>query len=144
MGNGPYQAVRIALRFLAILLVVWGLLMIFGNKAMIMRMFVHPPEIEVSTLLLFTLKEVGGVALMLAALLWFAARDPMRNVAIIDAFIVGCCVFAVTPLISLAMLPIREIYPSRVVWGRSVIWLALAALFYVLRPRSGDVAERKM
>lgn len=144
MGNGPYQAVRIALRFLAILLVVWGLLMIFGNKAMIMRMFVHPPEIEVSTLLLFTLKEVGGVALMLAALLWFAARDPMRNVAIIDGFIVGCCVFAVTPLISLAMLPIREIYPSRVVWGRSVIRLALAALFCVLRPRSGDVAERKM
>jgi hypothetical protein len=46
----------------------------------------HPPELEVSTLLLLTLKEIGGVALMLAALLWFAARDPGRNVAIIDGF----------------------------------------------------------
>jgi hypothetical protein len=118
--------------------------MIFGNKVVIMRLFMHPPELEVSTLLLFTLKEMGGVALMLAALLWFAARDPGRNVAIIDGFIVGFCVLAATPLISLATLPIAEIYPGRLVWGRSLIRLALAALFYVLRPRNVDAEAGKV
>jgi hypothetical protein len=144
MANERYQALRIVLQIMAILFVVGGLLMIFGNKVVIMRLFMHPPELEVSTLLLFTLKEMGSVALMLAALLWFAARDPGRNLAIIDGFIVGFCVLAATPLISLATLPIAEIYPGRLVWGRSLIRLALAALFYFLRPRNVDAEAGKM
>ena len=141
MANETYQVLRIVLRILAILLVVGGLLMIFADKALMMRMFMHPPELEVSTLLLFTLKEIGGVALMLAALLWFAASDPVRNVAIIDGFILGFCVLTVTPLISLATLHISEIYPGRLLWGRSVIRLALAGLLYMLRPRSTGVSR---
>jgi hypothetical protein len=139
MATPPHPALRIALRVFSVLVAIGSLLMIFSGKALIIRVFMRPPKAEVSTLLLFLLKEMGGLMLMLSLLLWFASRDPLRNVAIIDALIAGLCILAVTPLISLWTLPLREIYPAYFVWGRSVVRLALAALFYFLRPR-----ERKL
>jgi hypothetical protein len=40
---------------------------------------------------------------MLGVLLWLASRNPVRNVAVVDALIVGLCILAVTPLLSLWM-----------------------------------------
>jgi hypothetical protein len=45
-------------------------------------------------------------------------------------------VLAVTPLISYATLPIEQVYPASLIWGRTVVRLAMAAVFYWLRPRS--------
>jgi len=90
---------------------------------------------EVSTLLLFMLKELGGFSLMLSLMLFSAFRNPVRNVAIVDAFNVGLCVLAVTPLLSLSTLDIRRLYPGYVIWGRSLVRLAVAALLFYLRPR---------
>ena len=123
------------LGFFSLALAVGGVLMIFSNKSFIVRVFLHPPESEVSTLLLFALKELGGFALMLSVMLFLASRDPVRNVAIIDAVIAGLCILAVTPLVSFYTLDIERIYPGHLVWGRSVVRLALAALLYFLRPR---------
>ena len=109
--------------------------MIFAGKPLIMRVFLRPPESEVSTLLLFVLKEMGGFVLMLTLMLFFASRDPVRNVAIVDALIVGLVVLAVTPLLSLYTLEIDKIYPRYLVWGRSLLRLAIAALLYLLKPR---------
>ena len=67
-----------------------------------------------STLLLFLLKEVGGMALMLSVLLWLASRNPVRNVAIVDGLIAGLCILAVTPVLSLWMTDIRSMYPAYV------------------------------
>ena len=80
-------------------------------------------------------KEMGGMVLMLGVLLWLASRDPVRNVAIVDALIVGLCILAVTPLLSLWMTDIRSMYPAYLLWGRSAVRLAIAALLYWLRPR---------
>jgi hypothetical protein len=135
MSKPPFRALRIVLGFLSVLMVAGGGLLIFSSKPLIARLFLHPPEAEISTLLLFTLKEMGGFALMLSVMLFLASRDPARNVAIIDAFTVGLCVLAVTPLISLSMLDIQSIYPGHLVWGRSLIRLGLAAVFFYLRPR---------
>jgi hypothetical protein len=135
MTKPPYRALRIVLGAFSILLAFGSLVMIFAGKPLILRIFLRPPEAEVSTLLLFVLKEMGGLLLMLAVLLWLTARDPVRNVAVIDALIVGFCVLSVTPLLSFWTLPVREIYPGHLVWGRSVVRLAIAALFYFLRPR---------
>jgi hypothetical protein len=99
------------------------------------RVFLHPPEAEISTLLLFTLKEMGGFALMLSMMLFLAFRDPARNVVIIDAFTAALCMLAVTPLISFYTLDIQRIYPGHLVWGRSLIRLGLAAVLFYLRPR---------
>lgn len=135
MSKPPYRALRIVLGFFSFLMVVGSVLLICGSKQLIARLFLHPPEAEISTLLLFTLKEMGGFALMLSLLLFLASRDPMRNVAIVDAFTLGLCVLAITPLISFYMLDIQRIYPGHLVWGRSVIRLGLAALLFYLRPR---------
>lgn len=135
MSTPPYRALCIVLRVFSLLVGFGSLLMIFAGKPLVVRVFLRPPDAEVSTLLLFLLKETGGFVLMLSLLLWFAARDPVRNVAILDAVIVGLCILAVTPIVSLWMTDIRSIYPAYLVWGRSLVRLAIAALLYSLRPR---------
>jgi hypothetical protein len=135
MPEPPYRALRIFLRVFSLLAVVGGLLMIFAGKPLITRIFLRPPEGEVSTLLLSLLKEMGGLVLMLGVLLWLASRNPVRNVAIVDALIVGLCILSVTPLLSLWTTDIRSMYPAYLLWGRSVVRLAIAGLLYWLRPR---------
>ena len=135
MTGPPYRSLRIFLRAFSLLAALGGLLMIFAEKPLIVRIFLRPPEGEVSTLLLSLLKEMGGMVLMLGVLLWLASRNPVRNVAVVDALIVGLCILAVTPLLSLWMTDIRSIYPAYLLWGRSAVRLAIAALFYWLRPR---------
>jgi hypothetical protein len=135
MPEPRYRALRIFLRVFSLLAAVGGLLMILAEKPLIVRIFLRPPEGEVSTLLLSVLKEMGGMALMLAALLWLASRNPVRNVAIVDALIAGLCILAVTPLLSLWMTDIGSMYPAYFLWGRSAVRLATAALLYWLKPR---------
>ena len=135
MTGPPYRSLRIFLRAFSLLAALGGLLMIFAEKPLIVRIFLRPPEGEVSTLLLSLLKEMGGMVLMLGVLLWLASRNPVRNVAVVDALIVGLCILAVTPLLSLWMTDIRSMYPAYLLWGRSAVRLAIAALMYWLRPR---------
>jgi hypothetical protein len=135
MSRPPYRALKIFLGALSALTSVGGLFMIFASKPLIIRIFLRPPEAEVSTLLLFVLKEMGGFVLMLSLMLFFAARDPVRNLAIVNAVIAGLCILSLTPLLSLYTLDIQKIYPGHLVWGRSVVRLAIAALLYFLKPR---------
>jgi hypothetical protein len=119
MPEPPYRALRIVLRVFSLLAALGGLLMIFAEKPLIVRIFLRPPEGEVTTLLLSLLKEMGGIVLMLSVLLWLASRNPMRNVAIVDGFIAGLCILAVIPVLSLWMTDIRSVYPAYLLWGRS-------------------------
>ncbi len=135
MPEPPYRALRILLRAFSLLAVAGGLLMIFAEKPLMVRILLRPPEGEVTALLLSLLKETGGMVLMLGVLLWLASRNPVRNVAIVDGLIAGLCILAVTPLLSLWMTDIRSIYPAYFLWGRSAVRLAIAALVYWLRPR---------
>jgi len=135
MPQPPYRALGIILRVLSLLAALGGLLLIFAEKPLIVRIFLRPPEAEVSTLLLALLKETGGMVLMLGLLLWLASRNPVRNVAAVDALIAGLCILALTPLLSLWLTDIRSIYPGYLLWGRSAVRLAVAALLYWLRPR---------
>ena len=135
MSRPPYRALQVALRIFSVLLAIGGLLMIFSSREFVVRVFMHPPEAEVSTLLLFLLKEMGGLVLMVSAMLFRASRDPERNVAVVDGLIVGLVILAVTPLLSLYSLDIRRVYPSHLIWGRSAVRLVLAAFFFYLRPR---------
>src|SRR5216684_5859118 len=135
MPGPPYRGLRILLGVFSLLTAAGGLVIIFSDRPMIMRLFLHPPVSEVSTLLLVVAKEMGGFILMLSVMLFFAYRDPVRNLAIVNALIVGLCVLAITPLLSLYTLDARRLYPGYLIWGRSVIRLALAAGLYFLRPR---------
>ena len=135
MSGPAYRVLRIVLRVFSLLAAIGGLFMILADKPLVVRVFLRPPEGEVSTLFLSLLKEMGGVTLMASLLLWLAARNPVRNVAIVDALIVGLCILSVTPLLSLWGTDIRSIYPAYLLWGRSVVRLAIAALLYWLKPR---------
>ena len=137
MAIAPYRALRVVLGLMSLLAAVAGLLLIFSGRPLMIRLFMRPPESEISTLLLFTMKEMGGFALMLSLILFFAYRDPARNVAIIDAVILGLCILTITPLLSLYTLDIRRPYPGYIIWGRSLVRLALAALLFYLRPARG-------
>ena len=101
MSKPPYRVLRVILGIFSLLTAVGGLIIIFGSRPMVMRLFLRPPESEVSTLLLIVMKEMGGLILMLSVMLFFAYRDPARNVAILDALTVGLCILAFTPLWSL-------------------------------------------
>ena len=135
MTTPSYRPLQIVLRVFSFLGAVGGLLLIFAGKPLIMRLFLRPPESEVSTLLLMAVKEMGGFIVMFSLMLFFASRDPARNVAIINAVILGLCVLALTPLLSLYTLDVPRLYPGYMIWGRSIVRLALAALLYWLRPR---------
>ncbi len=135
MSNPPYQALRIILGIVSVFTASAGLLLVFTGKPLVMRLLLSPPETEVSTLLLFVMRELGGLAVMLSVLFFFASRNPIRNVAIVNGLIVGLCILAITPLLSLYTLDIRRLYPGYMIWGRSLIRLALAAVLYFLRPR---------
>jgi len=126
MSRPPYRGLSIGLRVVSVLIAVGGLFMIFSSPPLILRVFMHPPEAEVSTLLLALLKEMGGMMLMLSVMLYLAARDPARNVAILDALIVGLLILAITPLLSLKMTDIGKLYPAYLIWGRSLVRLVLA------------------
>ena len=127
MSNPPYRTLRI---ILGIVSVVHR-----SGRSLVMRLLLRPPETEVSTLLLFLMRELGGLALMLSVLFFFASRDPVRNMAIVNGLIVSLCILAITPLLSLYTLDIRRLYPGYLIWGRSLIRLAMAAVLYFLRPR---------
>ena len=135
MSQPSYRALQVALRIFSVLLAIGALLMIFSSRDLVVHLFLHPPEAEVSTLLLFLLKEMGGIVLMVSAMLLLASRDPERNVATVDGLIVGLVILAVTPLFSLYAVDIQRIYPGHLIWGRSVIRLGLAGFFFYLRRR---------
>ena len=135
MSNPPYRALRIILGIVSMFTAVAGLLIVFSGRSVVMRLLLRPPETEVSTLLLFLMRELGGLALMLSVFFFFASRDPVRNVAIVNGLIVGLCILAITPLLSLYTLDVRRLYPGYLIWSRSLIRLAMAAVLYFLRPR---------
>ena len=135
MARPPYRALSFGLRLASAFVAVGGVFLILAGKPLVLRVFMHPPLSEVSTLLLALLKEVGGLMLMLSVMLFLAARDPLRNLAILDALIVGLCILTITPLLSLKMLDFGTLYPPYWIWGRALIRLALAVVLFYARPR---------
>jgi hypothetical protein len=133
MSKPPYRALSFGLRLASALIAVLGVFEIFSSKPLVMQLFMHPPASEVSNLLLSMLKGLGGVMVMLSAMLFSAARDPARNVAIIDGMIVGLCVLSLTAALSVKILD--GIYSPYLIWGKALGLLVFAAVLLSARPR---------
>jgi hypothetical protein len=58
MPKPPDRALRIILGIFSLLVAAGGLLFIFSGKPLVMRLFLSPPESEVSTL--YTLHDEGN------------------------------------------------------------------------------------
>src|SRR5215472_585038 len=97
----PYLVLRIVLLILSIGIATSGVLMIVGGKTLVIWAFMHPPEREVSNLFMMMMKQMGGIFLMLSLMLYFTFRDPVKNIAIFDAFLFGLTILALTPLLRL-------------------------------------------
>ncbi len=139
MSNPPFRALRAVLFFFLAISILGGLLMIVVGKPYLEWLMLNPPPGELSTLFLFTMKEVGGILLWMGFILYVVWRDPVCHARVIDASIVGLCVLAVASPLSLYTTDIRSIYPAYVVWGRSLARLAVAALLYYLRPEEQPI-----
>lgn len=137
MSKPPYRALSFGLRLASALIAVLGAFEIFIGKPLVMQLFMHPPASEVSNLLLSMLKGLGGVMVMLSAMLFFAARDPVRNVAIIDGMILGLCVLSLTAALSVKILD--GIYSPYLIWGKALGLLVFAGVLLYARPRQGAV-----
>ena len=76
-----HRALRIILVVFSAFTAAAGLLIVFNGKPLVMRLLLHPPETEVSTLLLFVMRELGGLALMLSVLFFshLATQFAMRR-----------------------------------------------------------------
>ena len=135
MSKPPYRALSFGLRLVSALIAVASMFMILSGKPLIVWVFMHPPASEVSNLLLALVKELGGIMFMVSVMLFLAARDPARNVAIFDGLIVGLCVLSLTAVLSVKML--HGIYPAYLIWGKALIRLALAGVLFYARPREG-------
>ncbi len=121
MPRRPHRALRIVLGFFSLLSAAGSLVTIYGGKPLMISLFLCPPESEVSTLLLRLTKNMGGMLRLFSVHLFFAAREPVRNVAILDGVIVGLCVLALTPCCLFTRWIIRRLYPAYLIWLRSVV-----------------------
>lgn len=63
MSKPPYRPLRIVLAVIALFTTIGGLLLILSGRSLLIRLFLSPPETEVSTMLMATVKEIGGMAL---------------------------------------------------------------------------------
>ena len=133
MSKPPYRALSFGLRLVSALIAVAGMFMILSGKPLIVQVFMHPPASEVSNLLLSLIKELGGMMFMISVMLFLAARDPARNVAVFNGLIVGLCVLSLTAMLSVKLLD--GIYPAYLIWGKALVRLALAAVLLYVRPR---------
>jgi len=134
MSKPPYRALRAVLLIFFMISILGGLLMILVGRPFLARLMLNPPPGELSTLFVFLMKEVGGILVWMSFILYVVWRDPVRHARVIDASILGLCVLAVTSPLSLYTTDVRSLYPAYFVWGRSVARLAVAALFFYLRP----------
>ena len=76
MAEPTYRTLRIVLLIFSLLLGVGSLLMILSGKLLMMRILMQPPESEVSTLLLFMIREMGGLFVMFSVLLFLGFSGP--------------------------------------------------------------------
>ena len=135
MTNPPYFVLRVVLFILSLVIAAVGVLMIFGGKTLVMWALMHPPEREVSNLFLMMMKQMGGIFLMLSLMLYWTFRDPVKNIAIFDAFLFGLTILALTPLLSVYTLTLWPPYTVSGLWLKALLRLGFAALLFYLRPR---------
>jgi len=130
-----HKTLRTVLLVISILMEVAGVLCIFGMKKLLALFSV--PDYEISTLFLLFMKDFGGIIMTFGVLLFFASRDPVKNIAIINSFIIGLCILTVTPILGLFTVNVHALpafsHPGWF-WTRSATRLALAYFLYRLRP----------
>ena len=131
----PHRVLRVLLLLLALDALVKGLVLLFGGRTLLVRLFPSLSEPEIAPLLLLSRQEGGVASLVLALLLFFAFRNPVRNVAVVYAIAVGLSLGAIQEVTSIYTLGAGRFYSVWLVWVHALGRVAIAALLLFLRPR---------
>jgi hypothetical protein len=130
----PYRILSLLLFILSAVEGISGLFLIFTSRWVLALAPANLALPNPGIVELF-LKAIGIVALALAYLLYVAARDPARYVAVIDALVFMCVAAAILEFYALAALNLGALYPPSYVIARAILQLILAVVLVVLRPR---------
>jgi hypothetical protein len=133
----PFQTLRVMLFALSAIAGIAGLLLIFAPGLLLSFApgSTPPPNTPFEHL---AMNAIGIFVLVLAYLLCVAARDPVRNVAIVKAMIFFLIAAAILNIYGLVVLGLGAFYPAGYLIARAVVQLTLAVVLFVLRPKDAD------
>lgn len=134
-----HKALRILLLIFAILAAIGGLVTLFGSTYVASLGVMHL-NFAPYGLVPMLLKFVGIVALALAYLMYVTSKDPIRYVAVIDAFAFLLIAAACIDLYALVVWHAAPFYPAAFVIARAIVRVTLAVVLIALRPREGSLA----
>jgi hypothetical protein len=139
--TGSHAALRTILGILAVVLTAGGVVLLFATSWLV-SMIPAQPQFAVSTLTIIFLKALGAIGFMFAYLLFTASRDPVRYVAIVDAFAGLLLLGAALDVWAVNTLNFGSIYPGHLIWLRVAVRIALAIVLIALRPRASAPTPR--
>ncbi len=134
-----FRVLRLVLLLLALDATLKGCLLLFGGKALLLRLFPSLPEAEISSLLLLNRQEYGVASLVLAFLLYSAFRNPVRNRVIVYATMGGLCLSALQEVLSIYVGGAGQYNSVWLIWTHALIRLGVAAVLFYLLLRNGTV-----
>jgi hypothetical protein len=132
--SSSYAALRGLLTVLCVLVALAALLALFGT-AWLLHTFLPAASVETSAWLFIISKFLSVLAFMLSYLLFAAARDPERYVAVIDAFAGALILLSIVDVYGLVALNFGALYPAWAILLRAAFRLALGVALIALRPR---------
>jgi hypothetical protein len=131
--SSRYAALQGLLTVLTVLAALGALLALFGTT-WLLHTFLPAASVDTATWLSITMKSLGVIALMLSYLLSAAARDPVRYLAVIDAFAGALVLLSIVDVYGLVALNFGALYPVWAILLRAAFRVALAITLVALRP----------
>jgi len=129
-----HRVLRGLLLVLAILVGIGGLVILFDGQLVFLAL-PTPTEASAHTIITLLVQDFGALAIGLAVLLYAAARDPVRSLSVIDAFIVILVLLAGVDVHAAEKLHFGAMYPGYLIWARVAFRLILAIVLLSLRPK---------
>ncbi|MBV9148573.1 MAG: hypothetical protein JO024_01805 [Candidatus Eremiobacteraeota bacterium] len=130
-----YRVLRGLLLVLAILAGIGGLVVLFDARIIFLAV-PTPAEPFAHSFIVLLIQGFGAVIIGMAILLYAAARDPVRYISVIDAFIVILVLLSGIDVYAAETLHLGGMYPGHLILGRVAFRLILAIVLLSLRPRA--------
>lgn len=112
-----------------------GLLMIFGGRWILLRSFPDIPTSQITSLLLVTRMEAGGLDIALAFMLIAAVREPLRCRTVVIGTAIALIIGAITEMVGLYYYEMTGFFSVPVAWIHAAVRTALAAMLLLLEAR---------
>lgn len=112
-----------------------GLLMIFGGRWILLRSFPDIPTSQITSLLLVTRMEAGGLDIALAFMLISAVREPLRCRTVVIGTAIALIIGAISEMVGLYYYEMSAFYSVPAAWIHAVVRTAVAAMLLLLEAR---------